>query len=247
MKGHLKDEDGQAVRYDPMGGEDIAVAIEFKAREQLSISVHPDGSVTALAPKDRSLEDILAHLNRRRSWIAKQRRHFEKYQPLPVEKRYVSGETHLYLGRQYRLRVHHSEDTAVRLIGRYFEVHVPTPKQPQTIANALGKWYQSRAEQILRDCIARCIQAASPLRIQVDVKLRVRPMDRRWGSCSKAGMITLNVALVKAPMYCVDYVIMHEICHLCVHDHSPAFFRLLGRCMPDWKARKDRLETFVIR
>lgn len=97
-------------------GEHISVSLEFKDRKRLSISVHPDGSVTAIAPASRSLVDVLAHLRRRRSWIARQRRHFEKYQPLPEEKRYVSGETHLYLGRQYRLRVHRSGDNVDFLV-----------------------------------------------------------------------------------------------------------------------------------
>ncbi|HNO77608.1 MAG TPA: SprT family zinc-dependent metalloprotease [Phycisphaerae bacterium] len=228
-------------------GEHIPVSLEFKDRERLSISVHPDGSVTARAPLSRTLGEVLAHLNRRRAWIAKQRRHFMKYQPLPSGKRHVSGETHLYLGRQYRLRVSLGERAPVRLVGRYFEVQVPSSKQPQVIAAAMGQWYQSHAESIFEGRMQRCMKSALALRLQMDVKLRVRIMARRWGSCSKAGMITLNTDLVKAPIHCIDYVIMHELCHLRVHDHSPAFFRLLGRCMPDWRLRKERLDTFVVR
>lgn len=228
-------------------GKHISVSVDFRARECLSISVHPDGSVTALAPKSRPLEDVLAHLNRRRSWIFKQRRHFEKYQPLPVEKRYVPGETHLYLGRQYRLRVHQSEGTSVLLVGSFFEVHLPTPKHPQLIAAAMRGWYQSHAEAIFGERLHRYAQAPFPLRLGAKVKLRVKTLERRWGSCSRAGTITLNTDLVKTPLYCIDYVMVHELCHLIVHNHSPAFFKLLGRCMPDWQRRKDRLESMVMR
>ncbi len=228
-------------------GEHISVALEFKDRERLSISVHPDGTVTALAPSSRTLEEVLARLNRRRGWIAKQRRHFQKYQPLPREKWYVSGETHRYLGRQYRLRVHRADDVSVRLVGRFFEVQVPTPEQPLAVAAALGRWYQSHAESVFQERVRRCMQSTSALRLETEVKLRVRPMARRWGSCSNAGMITLNTNLVKTPLHCIDYVIMHELCHLRVHNHSPAFFRLLGRCMPDWNQRKRRLDSLVLR
>jgi len=228
-------------------GEHISVSLEFKDRERLSISVHPDGTVTALAPSSRTLEEVLTRLNRRRGWIAKQRRHFEKYQPLPREKWYVSGETHRYLGRQYRLRVHRAGAASVRLVGRFFEVHVPAPEQPRAVAAAMGRWYQSHAESVFQERVRRCMQSASALRLQLDVKLRVRPMARRWGSCSNAGMITLNTNLVKTPLHCIDYVIMHELCHLRVHDHGPAFFRLLGRCMPDWRQRKERLDLLVLR
>lgn len=227
--------------------EHIPVAVEFRDRKRLSISIHPDGSVTALAPLGRSLEEVQAHLNRRRPWIARQRRYFEKFQPPPLKKHYVSGETHLYLGRQYRLRVNQANEPSVRLLGRFFEVLTPTPRHPQAVAAGMKKWYQSHAEAIFQERIRRCVQIASPLRLGIDVKLRVKPMECRWGSCSKAGTITLNTDLVKAPMHCIDYVIMHELCHLSIHDHSPAFFRMLGRCMPDWQRRKERLELMVLR
>jgi len=227
-------------------GERISVSVEFRNRERLSTSVHPDGSVTALAPAGRSLDEVLTHLNRRWSWIARQRRHFEKYQPLPLERRYVSGETHLYLGRQYRLRVHQAGDTSVKLVCGYFEVRVPTPKQPTAIGVAMSRWYQSHAEALFQERLRRCVQRSPSLRPDLAVTLRVKPMERRWGSCSKAGMITLNTDLVRTPLHCIDYVITHELCHLRVHDHSPEFFRMLGRCMPDWHVRKKRLESIVL-
>lgn len=227
-------------------GEHISVSLGFKERKRLSISVHPDCSVTAIAPVNRSLEDVLAHLRRRRSWIAKQRRHFAKYQPLPEEKHYISGETHRYLGRQYRLRVHRSDAIKVKLVGRYLNVYVPTPKTPRVVKEALDSWYQMHADPIFRDCTNRCLASATSLRLP-DVQVRIRPMKKRWGSCSNAGTITLNTDLIKTPLYCIEYVIMHELCHLRVHDHSPAFFRLLSRCMPDWEKRKERLESVVLR
>lgn len=227
-------------------GEHISVDLRFRKRKRLSISVTPDGSVTALAPAGRSLEDVLEHLRRRRTWIAKQRRHFEKYQPLPEEKRYVSGETHLYLGRQYRLRIRQADETTVKLIGRFFHVYLSRLGEPHAIAEAMEAWYQLHAESLLRDRLDRCLESAISLKL-TKVSLRVRPMKRRWGSCSKAGTITLNIDLVKAPLHCIDYVIMHELCHRRYHNHSPAFFRLLSLCMPDWKRRKERLELVIVR
>ena len=224
----------------------ISVTLEFRERKRLSISVHPDGSVTAIAPSNRSLEDVLVHLQRRRFWIAKQLLHFGKYQPLPEKKRYVSGETHLYLGRQYRLRVRKADNATVKLVGKFFNVSTPTPKQPQVIAGDLNDWYRSHAEPIFRDRMKRCLNTAVSLRL-ANAQLRVRPMKTRWGSCSKAGMITLNTDLIKAPLHCIDYVITHELCHLRVHDHSPTFYRLIRRCMPDWERRKRQLELFVLR
>ena len=224
----------------------VPVVVRFRVRKRLSISVHPDGSVTALAPAHRTIDDVAGHLQRRRSWITKQRRHFEKYQPLPDEKRYVAGETHLYLGRQYRLRVYEAEKTSVKLVGRFFHVAVPAKNDTRSIASAMDRWYRLHAEPIFRKRLEHCLGAAASLR-SIPIQLRIRPMKRRWGSCSSAGTITLNTELVKTPSHCIEYVIMHELCHLRVHDHSPAFFRLLGRSMPDWRQRKERLESVVLR
>jgi hypothetical protein len=227
-------------------GQQIPVSLEFGERDRLAISVHPDRSVTAIAPAERSLDDVLAHLRGRRSWIARQRRHFERYQPLPEAKRFVSGETHFYLGRQYRLRVRCSSHTEVKLVGRFLNIHVPAVHEPEGVRAALDAWYRSRAKPIFRDRMNRCLEFAPSLR-STGARLRVRKMNGRWGSCSKVGTVTLSSDLIKAPLHCIEYVIMHELCHLHIHDHGVAFFRLLSRCMPDWETRKNRLDSVVLR
>lgn len=224
----------------------IAVSLDFAERKRLSISVHPDCSVSAIAPTHRSLRDVVAQLTRRSPWIVRQLRYFETYQPLPERKHFVSGETHLYLGRQYRLRVRRALEESVKLRGRYLNVFVRAPREIRSVRAALEGWYRSHAESIYLDCLIRSLAAVPSLR-RHEPTLRIRKMNGRWGSCSKAGTITLSTELVKAPLHCIEYVIMHEVCHLAVHDHSPAFFRLLSRCMPDWERRKERLDCVVLR
>jgi len=228
------------------GALQIPVSVEFRNRKRLTISVHPDGLVTAFAPAECSLEQVAARLERRSSWIARQLRHFETYKPLPTPKRFVSGETHLYLGRQYRLRLYRASEESVKLHGRYLNVSVRTPREVDCVRGALDRWYRSHAEPIYRDRLVRCLGLA-PAIWRKEPRLRIRKMNGRWGSCSKAGTITLSTELIKAPLHCIEYVIMHEVCHLIVHDHSPAFFRLLGSCMPDWERRKQRLDAIVLR
>ena len=161
-------------------GEPIPVALEFGERRRLSISVHPDCSVTARAPADCSLQKALAHIKRRRPWIARQRRHFKIYHPLPEPKRFIAAETHLYLGRQYRLKIHRSPSVEVKLIGRFFHISVPSPDDPGRIRAALGAWYRSHAEPIFRDRMGQCLESAPPLR-GTPPGLRIRRMSRRLG------------------------------------------------------------------
>ena len=129
-------------------GELIPVNVKFANRKRFSITVHPNCSVTALVPAGCSLEMVSSHLSRRRSWIAKQRRFFEIYHPLPEPKRFVSGETHPYIGRQYRLKVKRASNSDVKLVGRFLNVFVPEPEDTRRVRAALDAWYREHAKPI---------------------------------------------------------------------------------------------------
>ncbi len=225
--------------------DDISVTVQFRLRKRLSITVHPDCSVTALAPEGRTLDDVARYLNRRQKWITKQQMHFRQFHPLPTERRYIAGETHMYLGRRYRLRVRRSRQDKVKLIGAFLNIRVPDPKDSSSIEASLNRWYRSHALPIFDNRLSVCLESARSLRLECP-DLLVRNMKKRWGSCSKTGRITLNLDLIKVSLYCIDYVLMHELCHLKIHHHGPGFYRLLSRCMPDWERRKERLERVTL-
>jgi predicted metal-dependent hydrolase len=225
-------------------GERIPVALERKERQRLSITVHPDRSVTASAPKDRPLADVLAHMQRHRRWIVRQRRHFEKYQPLPTPRHYVSGETHLYLGRQYRLKVGRGAKAEAKLAGRFLHVWVPNPQTPRAVRGVLEEWYRKHAAIFFARQMACCAKKLEALGDR-EPRYRLRRMSSRWASCSRSGAILINPELIKAPAHCIDYVLVHELCHLVEPNHGPRFYRLLSRCLPDWQARKARLDAVI--
>lgn len=231
-----------AVRY---GGEDIPFELTFRPRRQLAINVLPDRTVTVVAPEARSVEEILARVQKRAGWIARQRRHFARFLPLPHARRFINGETHYYLGRQYRLRVIPVVKESVKLKGRYLIVETPRPNAATRARALLDRWYKGRAEEIFSSRLLRCLKEASSLRMPPP-KIVIRRMGKRWGSCTETGNILINVELIKTPLDCIEYLIMHELCHLRVHNHGPAYYRLLARCMPDWERRKARLDSFVI-
>ena len=229
----------------PFGGETIPFALEMRQRRCLSISVHPDRRVTVLAPAGCSLADVLARVQQRAVWITRQRVYFEQFHPLPHEKRYVSGETHLYLGRQYRLKIHSAAAESVKLTGCYLHVATAHCHDALQVKRLLDDWYRNHAKDIFHARLMQCLDDAPSLCMPPPA-LSIRRMSRRWGSCTKAGNILLNLELVKTPLYCIEYVIMHELCHLRIHNHSPGYYRLLSRCMPDWEKRKTRLDSYVL-
>ncbi len=223
------------------GGCSIPFRLTQDARSTLKIDVHPDLRVEVFAPAGKEKSTILKRVDRRARWIVKQWRYFEQFQPEQPARRYVSGETHTYLGRQYRLKVSRNELSEVKLVGQYFRIHHRDPDDAAAISGLLTKWYADHARKLFAARIDKWIAECHWLSGLETPPVQVRAMKRRWGSCTKAGHILLNLDLVKMPLHCIDYVIVHELCHLLVYAHSHAFYRLLSRCMPDWEIRKARL------
>jgi predicted metal-dependent hydrolase len=227
------------------GARKFAVDVSFSARKRLSVTVHPDLRITAKAPAGYEPEILRQRLEKRSSWIARQIDYFERFQPLPTERKFVSGETHYYLGRQYRLRIRHGEMTRVRLIGRFFEMELSDTDNSEKARALMLDWYSAHARDLLSRRLTQYIPTFERMGAAVPV-VRYRRMKKRWGSCTNGGTIILNTELVKAPIHCIDYVILHELCHLLFPNHNRKFFRLLGRLLPDWEKRKERLEKVII-
>ena len=122
---------------------------------------------------------------------------------------------------------------------------VPEPAEMDAVRRQVLEWYRKRAQVIFPARLALCLNSARSLNLSPP-PLVIRHMTKRWGSCTKGGTILLNTELVRVPVHCIDYVITHELCHLVVHGHNSEFYRLLDRVMPDWKARKQRLDGAVV-
>jgi len=214
--------------------------LERNNGKHLSISVTPAGQVRVRVPAHAPDDEVHRRVQRRARWIFRQIDEFTELQPVLKERRYVSGETHRYLGRQYRLKVKAGTGRSVKLIGGFFEVYVPDRHDRESIRRRLERWYRDQAVRVFDEAMRACLQAPS-LRGISPPALSIRFMSKRWGSCSKSGRILLNPLLVRTPRPCIEYVIAHELCHLIEHNHGPAFYRLLSRVQPDWRVRRERL------
>lgn len=225
-------------------------AIRFTVRpgstrtSRIAIHVERDGRVVVKAGAGVMISDIKAAVSRRAAWVYHhaQAAHARHAHVLPRE--YVSGESAFYLGRRYRLKVvlaPHA-DSRVAMRGPVIEARVGT-RDKDVVRHALEQWYFDRARSYFAQRIGVLGSARSWVRAPAAV--RVRWMQLRWGSCSPNGVLTLNAALVKAPRDCIDYVLLHELCHVIHHDHGPGFQRLLDAAMPGWRATKSRLDSMA--
>ncbi len=232
------------VREIRVGASGLSYSLRLAATERLTIAVRPDLSVAVVAPKGVGPEEVDQRVVRRWGWIAKQQQAFARLHPLPVPRRFVSGETHLYLGRQYRLRIR-AGPHGVALVPPYFVATLRGRHSPNQIANALMEWYDGQAKRAFTRRIG-ALSRRFPWLFQPAPSFRIRRMEARWGSCGPAGVVTLNSLLVMAPVACIDYVIVHELVHRIELRHSRRFYRLLERAVPGWKAIRDRLNRLPI-
>lgn len=213
-------------------------------RKTLSLTVYPDKRIVVKCPSSLSRDRIHQFLKRKHTWLNKQLRFFDHTNRPVRKKEYVSGESFLYLGRQYKLMVKQAAESKVTLSkGRLWVFTGQNGHAGKSGERLLEAWYRERAEKMLRE---RFEAVWDIFDYRAKPGLNIRPMKTRWGSCSKKGNVTLNTRLIQAPSYCIDYVVMHELCHLIEHNHSPKYYKLLDRFMPDWKSRKKRLESVLI-
>lgn len=225
-------------------GHVLPYRVKFSGRGTLSISVLPDGAIEVIAPRGTTGHEVQLRLRKRGRWIVRQRRYFEQFQPRTPERKYVGGETHLYLGCQYQLKRIDAEREEVKLRSGLLCVMVRERAGSERLQELVKEWYRSKAEVKLRERFDATRRKFKRL-IATTPELLLRPMKLRWGSHTPAGRIILNYDLVRAPSPCIDYVVAHELAHVVHPNHGAAFFRLLESVVPDWQHRKQRLERLL--
>lgn len=223
------------------GRESIGFQVLYLRRKTLEIAVHPDKSVVVKAPIGTDFEAVRKRVFKRAGWIKRQLDYFRQFEPRTNKRHYVGGETHLYLGRNYRLKVNRGEMNEVKLVRGYLKVNVKGDCSTEHIRQLVERWYAEKASDKFEENFDRCWSLFEKSDLKKP-RMQIRRMRKRWGSLSKKGLLTLNTDLVRAPKECIDYVITHELCHLRHHGHGAEFYRLLEKKMPDWEKRKHRLE-----
>ncbi len=225
-------------------GPPVAYTLLRRRRRTLAISVLPDGAVEVVAPPGADAARVDARVQARRPWIERQRRRFSALRQQAPARRYVSGETCRYLGRQYRLKVLPVSDgdtVGVKLRAGRLEVRGRTG-DPAGVERLLADWYRFRAQEQFHQRLQRWRPYLEGHRLAPPT-LRLRVMAKRWGSCTPDGVVLLHPDLIKAPSECVDYVVAHEICHLRFPNHGAEFYQELARVCPGWQTLKTRLES----
>jgi len=227
------------------GATPITFELLYSARKTLSIRVYPDSTVEVDVPTGTNVQKVEELVKRRGGWIVKHLRELERYnhKAAVLPRRYVSGESYRYLGRQYRLKVVEDPIERVVLTRGWLTVGVHSSGDNRRVQALLVTWYRAQAERVFAERLAACYPKVEAPGVPQPT-LRVALMKTRWGSCSSKGRITLNLKLIQAPYRLIDYVIVHELCHLKELNHSPRFWALLSRIMPGWERLRAELNHY---
>ena len=223
------------------GSKKIDFSLEYSNRKSLGITVTPELSVLVKAPIDTSMEKIKEKLRKKAPWIIRQQSFFLSFHPKTPARKFIGGETHLYLGRQYRLQIQIGKDESVKLKGKFIEV---TAREKSRAKDLLNGWYLQHAKTKFHAIAPPLIDKFKKHKVEPS-SIVFRDMPTRWGSCTPKGKIILNPELIKAPKGCIEYVIIHELCHLIHHDHTQKFIDLQTKEMKDWAKWKMKLEKLL--
>jgi predicted metal-dependent hydrolase len=217
----------------------IQVTVVRKAIKNLHIGVYPpDGRVRVAAPEHTPDAVIRAAITSRLGWIRKQQRRFEG-QARESRREMVSGESHWFLGRRYRLSVVETpRPWGVRVLrASVLELRCPHGSDAAKRAVILDQWYRTELVRTLSPLVATW----SGVLGVTAMDWRVRKMRTKWGSCSAAGRLWFNLELAEKPRRTIQYIVVHELAHLIERRHDAAFQALMDHHLPDWREARREL------
>lgn len=220
----------------------IFFTIERRNRRTTAIQVHPDQSVRVLAPRFSTERSIRRQVAERAAWIAKKQDEFSnRPKPLLVPE-YREDDEFSYLGKLYQLQLCPGK-AEVKLDDEHIIMTAPADYDSVKRKKLLQQWYRRQSKLVFAERFNICIEKTAAIGITQIPAWSSRVLRKSWGSCSAKGNINLNLELVSASISCIDYVIIHEMCHLIEHNHSPRFYKLMDKTCPDWKLRRNDLRN----
>lgn len=209
-------------------------------RKTIALKVTPDGNFKVAAPNEATNEDIENIVNKKKFWLYKTTSKIKEKASKSLKKEFISGEMFWYLGKRYRLDVSKNcEHKGLKFKHNKFILNNEDKNKAEKL---FKEFYKQKAKEKLE---TQVIKYAKQMGVEYQ-ELKFLDMKKRWGSCTNAGNIILNSHLIKAPMYVIDYVIVHELAHLIEYNHSPRFWNIVRTQIGDYEEHKKWLDNLDI-
>ena len=215
----------------------------YSRRRSIGIVISPDKGVEVRAPYGVSIRTVEKFVCEKEEWIRKHTERYSEIIRLNAGKKYIDGEKYLFLGWELTLRIKNALFPSINQIDNILEV--TTDGKEGKIKMLIDRWYMKKAEELLsvkmQEILIRFKDQGFP-----PTQLTVRTLKSRWGSCTSKGRITISSELVKLDEHFIEYVIIHELCHLKYHNHGKDYYRLLETLVPDYKTIRKALRKYSL-
>jgi len=225
---------------------ELPVEIEAKEIKSLRLKVFPDARIKLSVPQGTPDKFIADFLDKKRPWIDKQLRTFSQTDAVEKERAIRSGTSTRILGRQLSIKVLSAARKRIVRDDHWLLIYTTAPDDQNDVDRQFANWWQKNAKQYLSSQLEKMYPIVEKYGVAMP-ELRVKKMQTLWGSCSrKYHVINLNYYLYKAPVACVEYVILHELLHFLYRRHDKNFYEMLTICMPDWQERRRLLDYEIV-
>ncbi|TNF81437.1 MAG: M48 family peptidase [Gammaproteobacteria bacterium] len=235
---------------------EVEVRRNSRRKTRIGLAFDPAGLVILEAPMEASFEDLTSVIAEHGRWLRHRLASVQEDARCVSPPSYADGELLQFLGEAYELSVltgprritRREKESQQRLFqdvrGIVGTITVRLPDtEARLVKKAIDRWYKKEAERLFSESLHRLREL--PWLDTWCGEWRVRFMRSQWGSCSASGKIVLNTHLAKVPERLIDYVVLHELCHLVHHDHSHRFYALMRAHMPDWETRREELDAYL--
>ncbi len=229
-------------------GEKIYFLVQRKYIKNMNLKVNIDKKVTLSIPMKMPLNQAKEFVKKKANWIQKQ---LDFYDTLTKQKEnltFENGETLYLLGKQYKMRLFPNNQNDVIINHNYIEIYIKDNyiKNKTYIKKVYEKWLKQYALHIFEELVLNYHKSLKKYNIKIP-EIEVRQMKSRWGSCIPSNnKVIFNLSLIKTPICCIEYVVLHELSHFRYQNHSKNFYHFITIFMPDWKKRKNLLDTEFI-
>lgn len=227
-----------------LGNRKIDFTVEYRKRKTLSIRIDPTGKVLVIAPKGLTQEGIKELLKSKSKWILGKLKEVEEIGYKDVKKKFVDGEFFMYLGKNYPLEIELNEGIRkpeIEIFQDKIYVRISN-NDVDFLKNAMEKWYRQKCFIMINQRVGYFKEFVK----KEPNNIRVKEQKKRWGSCTSKGDILFNWRCIMAPLDIIDYIVVHEMCHLIHMNHSNVFWDLVESILPDYKERRNWLKKYGI-
>lgn len=227
------------------GTRTIEFDVEYRDRKTLEIGIEPPDNIKVIAPITATEKDILRVVNSKAKWIVQKLFELKDVEYRRREKEYVNGESFMYLGRNYSLQLIMDLSVKMPTVKLYrgkFYINTNTKDENQ-LRQAMEQWYRRKTlEKVLEK-----VEYYEPYFKVKPNSIKVKEQKKRWGSCNSNKDLMFNWRCSMAPSNVLDYIVVHEMCHMVHLNHSKKFWDLVERIIPDYRERRKWLRNYGIR